>query len=1080
MISAEMLARHPITGQPIKILRTSTSTYSDLKTLVWIRESYAKGTAWSRWFTVISDISGIDIVGDSTKITAVILDKTATISAWLPVLPTLIHAKSDTLLIAPAAVLAALEKGGFEAAENVLTAEDIYDSYPFIGSVLTGDDDVATMVISLAHILRMNKLVWSGVERVGRVGTQLAAWQSVMGGIVQDIPMDSSDLVVPRTWLIQQYFRHSNNRRAREIHNCLEKNIAAGLIDNILLLNEEEYKEMPTSDKITVIHHPHRLTYYDVLVTAIDKVPKGDIVIFSNSDIYFDGTLSHLWRMKLAERRLFLSLLRWEDTGVNPTIFGPRADSQDAWICARDTLDFTPLREDFDFPFGKPGCDNVIGILMMKKRFLVVNPAYSIKTYHLHSSNLRNYDPHDVLYRPNFLYVEPSALQVLSIGNDMTPFKTDIVKHRSGMSFSRPILGVDDSHVGTVISMIQYAGNKGYTASGSNLFTPSSPLQSVYHFKNGAFTSCTGLVHDFERMYVGNNKLWETMWNSANLNTLTPSIHVPHLIVYPCDEKLRTSLSQWVLTYLPRVLQIRKAVKTEGLSVPEFLVPQAMFISDFLNDCDWSAYSSDKKQITVVPMMDTMNYYSTDLWVAPPDANTAITKEDIDILRAMMPKPPGEKAGAPVVVLCVTDDETSVCNRLWADSVAEHIFGESKNGWQVKYVSETSTPVVIRKAFESASWIIGAGKVLDWMWYAKERTHIMEFMSIDKPDADHIHLAGACGHSYVLGGVIRESIENARQNALLSVGRAIQKYGFSDTLSAIRTKKTVGKPTVIVPTGAGLHGIMNHSGDTFREMVALWGERGYVNIVQSSETGHCWWDEIGGVLLYDRPTPRWWNSETPYQMALFGNCAPPGPDFQRQSLWSFWPRSPREIEGVAERCDNLRGYDSRSIGSLFLGKIENGVQKAARTGVDWSTSVELFSMPIDSTGAPYPYTQKQYLEKLCQARYGLCLPGFGPKCNREIEYFACGTVPIVTPGVDMKGYLVPPVEGVHYFTAKTPADVQRIVKETDPKVWARMSTACRTWWRNYASAEGMFRLTWARIEQCRPYLAVGIPKNFSI
>jgi hypothetical protein len=162
-----------------------------------------------------------------------------------------------------------------------------------------------------------------------------------------------------------------------------------------------------------------------------------------------------------------------------------------------------------------------------------------------------------------------------------------------------------------------------------------------------------------------------------------------------------------------------------------------------------------------------------------------------------------------------------------------------------------------------------------------------------------------------------------------------------------------------------------------------------------------------------------------------------------------------------------------------LGKIENGVQKAARTGVDWSACVDLFSMPIDSTGAPYPYTQKQYLEKLCQARYGLCLPGFGPKCNREIEYFACGCVPIVTPGVDMKGYLVPPIEGIHYFTATKPEDVKRIVTTTTPEQWARMSSACRSWWTQYASAEGMFRLTWARIEQCRPYFSVGIPKNFS-
>jgi hypothetical protein len=181
---------------------------------------------------------------------------------------------------------------------------------------------------------------------------------------------------------------------------------------------------------------------------------------------------------------------------------------------------------------------------------------------------------------------------------------------------------------------------------------------------------------------------------------------------------------------------------------------------------------------------------------------------------------------------------------------------------------------------------------------------------------------------------------------------------------------------------------------------------------------------------------------------------------------------------VAARRDCARGWSSRSIESLFLGKVENGIQLAGRTGADWSRCVSLFSMPIDSTGKPYPYTQEQYLEKLCDARFGLCLPGFGPKCNREIEYVCCGVVPIVTPGVDMKGYLVPPIEGVHYLTAKTPEEVAVRIKETSAEKWAAMSTAGRHWWRTYASAEGLYRLTWARIEQCRPYVNSGIPPKF--
>jgi hypothetical protein len=133
---------------------------------------------------------------------------------------------------------------------------------------------------------------------------------------------------------------------------------------------------------------------------------------------------------------------------------------------------------------------------------------------------------------------------------------------------------------------------------------------------------------------------------------------------------------------------------------------------------------------------------------------------------------------------------------------------------------------------------------------------------------------------------------------------------------------------------------------------------------------------------------------------------------------------------------------------------------------------------VDSTGAPYPYTQEDYLKTLLKARFGLCLPGYGNKCNREIEYMACGTVPIVTDGVDMKHYLRAPKEGVHYLVAKTPEDVTKIIAGISQEKWVSMSVACHKWWRENASAEGLFKLTWARIEQCRPYFHVGIPPTF--
>jgi hypothetical protein len=403
-------------------------------------------------------------------------------------------------------------------------------------------------------------------------------------------------------------------------------------------------------------------------------------------------------------------------------------------------------------------------------------------------------------------------------------------------------------------------------------------------------------------------------------------------------------------------------------------------------------------------------------------------------------------------------------------------------GWLIRYVSQTDLPSVRRKAFQDAAWIIGSGSVLDWMWYAQKGTHVLEFMSTQDCTDDHIHLAGAASLRYVASLVnTEEHVIIQRQHALLDVGKAIKLFGFKEMLDAVHTFFQ-DKPRIFMPSGKALEGIHSHPGNGFREIAAMWAERGYINLVPTEDSPHCWWGGIGDVLLYDRESSRWWNNAPPYQMALFGNSLPPSTDQQRlrQSVWSFWPCSPRSVETVVARVENMRGYDSRPIASLFLGRVQNGLQKAARCKTDWSNAVEFFSMPQDSSDTPYPFTQEEYLAKLCSARFGLSLPGNGQKCNREIEYFACGCVPIITDGVDMNSYLVPPIEGVHYFKASTVEDVRRIVETTPPDKWAAMSAAGRNWWRSYASAEGLFRLTWARIEHCKPYYNVGIPKSFTL
>ena len=74
-------------------------------------------------------------------------------------------------------------------------------------------------------------------------------------------------------------------------------------------------------------------------------------------------------------------------------------------------------------------------------------------------------------------------------------------------------------------------------------------------------------------------------------------------------------------------------------------------------------------------------------------------------------------------------------------------------------------------------------------------------------------------------------------------------------------------------------------------------------------------------------------------------------------------------------------------------------------------------------------------------------------------------MPIITPGVDFINYHVPPIKDLHYFVAETPEQVKIIVESTPPDRWQAMSIAGRAWWQRYASAEGLFRLTWGIVNE---------------
>ena len=89
---------------------------------------------------------------------------------------------------------------------------------------------------------------------------------------------------------------------------------------------------------------------------------------------------------------------------------------------------------------------------------------------------------------------------------------------------------------------------------------------------------------------------------------------------------------------------------------------------------------------------------------------------------------------------------------------------------------------------------------------------------------------------------------------------------------------------------------------------------------------------------------------------------------------------------------------------------------------------------------------------------------------------AMGCVPIVSKGVDMDSYAVPPVVGVHYLRVEGPEDVAGAVAGYSKEAWEVMSAACRAWWAANASVEGSFKLTKGLIAESGLFPVAVVPE----
>lgn len=254
----------------------------------------------------------------------------------------------------------------------------------------------------------------------------------------------------------------------------------------------------------------------------------------------------------------------------------------------------------------------------------------------------------------------------------------------------------------------------------------------------------------------------------------------------------------------------------------------------------------------------------------------------------------------------------------------------------------------------------------------------------------------------------------------------------------------------------------NIPGNSFRELVDVWGELELCKVHKfDGDRRYVWWGGMNEYMLYEVDLLDQYDPNIPKKGVLFGNKQPDG-----ATPWIFWARHPRTLELIKNKSNPILSSD-RKITSVFLGKIENPIQAKNRLTYDYSNYIEEFSMPINGQ---YKYTQDEYLNVLKNSKFGLCLAGTGPKCNREIELMALGVIPIITPNVNTV-YYNPWIENEHYISITHPEEIPEKINSLSNKKINEMSKSCIDWYEKTCSPKSSFNITKNIVEN---------PNNFNL
>jgi len=196
------------------------------------------------------------------------------------------------------------------------------------------------------------------------------------------------------------WFPDADPTRKSEFAECLRRNLAIRVIDEVCVIAERSTAGLPSHDQLQTRILPNRPLYNDFFEWIASVANDDDISIIANADIWFGndiGAVPHALK-----RQECFALARWEPAGLFD-----RNDSQDCWIFRGKVSGVHG-----NFPLGVPRCDNRLLHELSLAGYRVRNPSFSIRSNHLHARAFQEYSSTslDNFVPPPYLYLWPENL----------------------------------------------------------------------------------------------------------------------------------------------------------------------------------------------------------------------------------------------------------------------------------------------------------------------------------------------------------------------------------------------------------------------------------------------------------------------------------------------------------------------------------------------------------------------------------------------------------------------------------------------------------------------------------------------